>query len=337
MILVTGGTGLVGSHLLFQLVSKGKPVRAVYRDAAKLDTVRKIFSFYTDKAEAVFEQIEWSEATLNDIPALEKSFSGITHVYHCAALISFDPGDFKALVNTNEIGTANIVNLCILNKVRKLCYVSSIAALGKTMGGLKVDEETEWNSTNANPYALTKYLAEMEVWRATQEGVPAVIVNPGVIIGPGYWDSGSGKLFRIAEKGSRFYPPGGSGFVSVDDVVRIMIQLMESYIENEQYIAVESNLSYQQILSDIAKALGRPVPRVQIPIGLLKLLWRIDWLSNFLLGSKRSLIKAQVTSLMKRSYFENKKVRHQLDFEFTPLEESINFSSRKFRESNPSR
>ncbi|MGB5236227.1 MAG: NAD-dependent epimerase/dehydratase family protein [Flavobacteriaceae bacterium] len=336
MILVTGGTGLVGSHLLFQLVSKGKPVRAVYRDSAKLETVRKLFALYSDKADTIFTQIEWSEATLNDIPALQKAFSGVTHVYHCAALISFDPGEFKTLINTNEIGTANIVNLCIAHKVRKLCYVSSIAALGKTIGGAKIDEDTEWHSTNSNPYALTKYLAEIEVWRATQEGIPAVIVNPGVIIGPGYWESGSGRLFKAASKGSRFYPPGGSGFVSVGDVIRMMIQLMESDVENEQFVAVESNLSYRQVLSDIATALGRQAPKVEIPIWLLKILWRLDWLSSFLGGRGRRLTQAQVVSLMKRSYYENQKVRHQLKFEFTPLIDSINFSAKKFRESNPS-
>ncbi len=336
MILVTGGTGLVGSHLLFQLASKGMPVRAVYRDAAKLETVRKLFAFYTEEADAIFGQIVWSEASLNDIPALEKAFARVTHVYHCAALISFDPGDFKALVRTNEIGTANVVNLCVSHKVRKLCYVSSIATFGKSPIATQIDEDTEWQVGNTNPYALTKHLAEMEVWRGTQEGVPAVIINPGVIIGPGYWESGSGRLFRIADKGSRFYPPGGSGFVSVRDVIQMMVQLMESEIENEQFIAVESNLSYHQVLSDIALALGRKVPRKKIPVWSLKLLWRLDWLSSIFGGRNRRLTKAQVTSLTKRSYYKNDKARHQLGFEFTPLLESIAFSAEKFRESNPS-
>ncbi|MEN8788940.1 MAG: NAD-dependent epimerase/dehydratase family protein [Flavobacteriaceae bacterium] len=336
MILVTGGTGLVGSHLLFQLVSKGLAVRAVYRDFTKLEGVRKLFGFYSEDADAYFEQINWSEASLNDIPALEEAFSSVTHVYHCAALISFDPGDFKALVRTNQIGTANVVNLCITNKVHKLCYVSSIATLGKTPDNSKIDEETAWNSTNGNPYALTKHLAEMEVWRGTQEGVPAVIVNPGVIIGPGNWKSGSGKLFRLAAKGLSFYPPGGSGFVSVDDVIRMMVELMESEIENEQFIAVESNLSYQEVLSDIALALGRKVPTKKIPMGLLKLLWRLDWLRGNLSGQQRKLTKAQVASLMKRSYYNTDKARHRLKFEYTPLLSSIEFTTKKFRESNPS-
>jgi nucleoside-diphosphate-sugar epimerase len=331
MILVTGGTGLVGSHLLFQLVSKGLSVRAIYRDSSKLEDVRVLFGFYSEDADTYFEQINWSKATLNDIPALEEAFADVTHVYHCAALISFDPEDFKALVRTNEIGTANVVNLCINHNVRKLCYVSSIAALGKTLDDSKIDEETEWNSARGNPYALTKHLAEMEVWRGTQEGVPAVIVNPGVIIGPGNWESGSGRLFSFAAKGGSYYPPGGSGFVSVDDVIRMMVQLMESDIENEQFIAVESNLSYQEILSDIALALGRKPPKNEIPIGLLKLFWRLDWLRSNFGGQKRKLTKAQVEALMKRSYYNTDKARHRLNFEYGQLLDSIEFTAKKFR------
>ncbi len=335
MILVTGGTGLVGSHLLYQLVSRGLAVRAIYRDFTKLDGVRKLFGFYTEDADAYFDQINWFEATLNDIPALEKAFSGVTHVYHCAALISFDPGDFKALVLANEIGTANVVNLCISHKVLKLCYVSSIAALGKTPDDSAIDEETEWNSNHSNPYSLTKHLAEMEIWRGTQEGVPAVIVNPGVIIGPGNWNSGSGMLFRAAAKGSRYYPPGGTGFVAVGDVIRMMVQLMESEIENEQFIAVEINLSYQEVLSTIALALGCKAPTKKIPKEMLKLFWRLDWLRSSISGSKRKLTKAQVASLMKRNYYDTEKARTALNFEYSPLLKSIEFSAKKFRESNP--
>jgi len=337
MDLITGGTGLVGSHLLFQLTSKGAKVKAVYRDSSKLDNVLKLFSYYTEDPETLFARIQWVEAPLNNIPALESAFENISQVYHCAALISFDPNDFKALVRTNEVGTANVVNLCISKNVRKLCYVSSIAALGKTPDRAEIDEETEWKSGHTNPYALTKHLAEMEVWRATQEGVPAVIVNPGVIIGPGFWEGGSGRLFETAAKGSRYYPPGGSGFVSVIDVVNMMIRLMESNIKSERFIAVERNLSYKQILTEISEELGRPAPTVEIPIWILNLLWRIDWLRCFLGGGKRNLSRAQVASLRNRSYYNNNKARQLLGFEYTSLQNGIAFSAKKFKEANPSR
>lgn len=326
----------MGSHLLFQLMERGSSVRAIYRDKSKLAVVRNIFSFYSEHSEQLFENIHWVEAHLNDLPSMERAFEDITHVYHCAAMISFDPGDLQALIRNNEVGTANLVNLCIARKIKKLCYVSSIAALGKNRNGSLINEDNEWRGSNSNPYALTKHLAEMEVWRGTQEGVPAVIVNPGVIIGPGIWNSGSGKLFRIASKGSRYHPPGGSGFVTVDDVVRMMIQLMESEVKNERFIAVGENLSYSQILSKLAGHMGRPKPSVSIPFWILKVLWRLDWIWHLISGHQRKLTRAQVDSLANRNFYDSSKTKDFIGFEYHSLEDCVAFSSKKFKEAYPS-
>lgn len=335
MILVTGGTGLVGSHLLFHLAQAGHVVKAIYRTTHRLEKVRRLFSYYSENPDNIYHNIHWIKADLNDLSLLEKAFEDITHVYHCAALISFDPSDFKILQKVNETGTANLVNMCISKRITKLCYVSSIAAIGKSPNSSLVTEDNEWRSSHANPYALTKHLAEMEVWRGTQEGVPAVVVNPGVILGPGFWDYGSGKLFKIAAKGSRFYPPGGTGFVTVQDVVRMMIELMNSEITNERFIAVAENLSYSQILSRLATCLEVRVPRVKIKIWQLKLLWRIDWLWNKLSGQKRKLSKAQVASLKERSIFDNSKATRFIDFEYKPMDDYLSFYCLKFKEENP--
>ena len=191
MVLVTGGTGLVGSHLLLKLAQQNKSVRALYRKGANLERVKTVFSYYSKNSKSLYETIEWAEADLNDLPKLTLAFKDITHVYHCAAYISFDPSNYKILRATNIKGTANIVNLSIANKVEKLCYVSSVATLGYDAD--LITEETQWEGNqNQSVYAISKYGAEMEVWRASQEGVAAVIVNPGVILGPGFWNSGSG-------------------------------------------------------------------------------------------------------------------------------------------------
>ena len=235
MILVTGGTGLVGSHLLLHLLHGELKVKATYRNADKLEDVKKIFSYYTADTEELFAKIKWIEADLNDLPSLEDAFKGITQVYHCAALISFDPRDFHELRKINIKGTANVVNLCIAKKVKKLCYVSSIGAIGPSLNGGMSTEENEWQDGVSNVYAMSKHSAELEVWRGSQEGIPVVIVNPGVILGPGFWNSGSGLLFKMASEGPRFYPPGGTGFVTVNDVVKTMVQLMDSDIKNEAF------------------------------------------------------------------------------------------------------
>ena len=335
MILVTGGTGLVGSHLLLHLVKMDSSIRAIYRNPDKLQLVRKVFSYYVPNPDELLEKIEWVAADINDIPAMELAFEGINAVYHCAALISFDPKKLQELIQINEVGTVNMVNLSISRQIRKFCYVSSIAAIGKPEDQVWLNENTEWKNVHSNPYALTKHLAEMEVWRATQEGVPAVIVNPGVIIGPGFWDSGSGALFRAASKGPKYYPPGGTGFVAVEDVVQMMVQLMQSEIVNERFIAVSENLSYQEILKRITDQLGKKPARKELSLGLLKILWRLDWILSFVFGLKRRLSKAQVHSLQNRCYYNNDKAIKMLGFEYGSLNEAIEFSSTKFIEENP--
>ena len=201
MILVTGGTGLVGSHLLFHLISNGNTVRSNYRTKASIEKVRKVFGYYSEDPSTLLEQIDWVQADITDLGGLDCLFDGVQYVYHCAALISFDPKDFKLLERINVEGTANIVNLCLKYGIKKLCYVSSIAAIGPSIKQKEVTEENEWNEAKANVYGITKYNAELEVWRGSQEGLNIVIVNPGVVIGPGFWKSGSGTFLPMYPRG----------------------------------------------------------------------------------------------------------------------------------------
>ncbi len=335
MILVVGGTGLVGSHLLFHLVSKGNSVAAIYRQGSDLDKVKGVFSYYTDTPQELFNTIRWVEADITDIPSMEVAFSGITSVYHCAALISFDPRDFKSLQKINVEGTANIVNLCLACDITKLCYVSSIATIGKSTGSSPVTELSGWNSNDPNVYALSKHQAEMEVWRGAQEGLQVVIVNPGLIIGPGYWDRGSGRLFRISARGRTYYPPGGSGFITVNDVVKIMVSLMESDIRDERFILIDKNLTFKEILSNVAREFGKNTPKKQLKYWQLNLMWRLDWLISRVTGRDRLLTKKGVKAMKQQQHYSNKKVVGILDYEFELMAEAIYFSCNRFKESNP--
>ena len=235
MILVTGGTGLVGSHLLYHLALENEEIRAVYRTKSSLEKVKKVFSFYTDDA-SLFTKIKWCKADITEVPAMINAFKGVDYVFHCAAFISFNPKDYKEMRKVNIHGTAIIANLAIDAKVKKLCYVSSIAAVGDNLKGDIINEDCEWNKEVDNSgYSITKFGGEMEIWRASQEDVDVVIVNPGVILGAGFWDSGSGKLFDQVYKGFNYYTEGVTGFVSVQDVVKSMILLMKSNIKNERF------------------------------------------------------------------------------------------------------
>ncbi|MEH6762518.1 MAG: NAD-dependent epimerase/dehydratase family protein [Maribacter arcticus] len=332
MVLVTGGTGLLGSHLLFKLVNDNIEVRALYRTSEKLDQVKKIFGYYSPNANILFEKIDWIKADILDIPSLELAFVEVTHVYHCAAYISFNPSDFKLLERINREGTANVVNMCIALGVKKLCHVSTIGTIGRPISNKKATEETEWGRQHANPYAITKHLAEMEVWRGAQEQLQTVIVNPGVILGPGFWESGSGTFFKTASKGYPFYPPGGSGFITVADVTRSMVNLMNSKITGERFILVARNLSYKEILSHITSTMGKKAPSKELKLWQLQLVKFGDQIRNIITGKARTITNSTIYGLQHPTKFDNSKVTNALEFEFEPLEETIKFSAKLFSE-----
>ena len=333
MILVTGGTGLVGSHLLYKLVSNNEPVRAIYRRKHKLDAVKKVFSYYSDNAESLYNKIEWVDANLIDTTSLEPAFKSITYVYHCAAFVSFEPDKYHELRKINIIGTANIVNLCIANAVKKLCYISSIAAIGHNENPEKlITENTEWNPEEDNSvYAITKYGAEIEVWRGTQEGVDAVIVNPGIILGPGFWKGGgSSSLFKQIYKGFKYYTHGTTGYIDVWDVINIMHQLMHSGIKNERYILISENLSFKDFQDKTAKALGVNPAKKEASKLILEIGWRLDWLNHKLFGKRRKLSKQVAQTARNKTIYDNSKIKTALNFEFNSVEYSINKVSNYF-------
>jgi len=324
MILVTGGTGLVGAHLLYKLSSNNERVRAIYRNEKKLSNTKNVFSCYTKDYEAVFDSIEWIKADILDIPALSKVFKGITKVYHCAAFVSFEPDKYQLLRKTNIEGTANIVNLSIANSIEKLCYVSSIATLGTTLDNTLINEETIWDpEADNNVYAITKYGAEIEVWRGTQEGLNAVIVNPGVILGAGIWRYGSGSLFKKAKNGLKFYTKGTVGLISVEDVVNIMMALMTSKIINERFVLVAENWTYKKFLQALAKSVNKKVPKKIASQSILNLVWKLDWLNHKITGNRRRLTKHIANSLSTETYYSSDKIKKALDYEFKAVDKTI--------------
>jgi len=324
MILVTGGTGLVGSHLLFHLVQRGEKVVAIHRKNSSMEAVKRVFSYYTDSYSQLFSSITWMEADITNIPALTIAFKDISYVYHCAALISFSDKDYKKMRKINIEGTANIVNLCIVNQIKKLCFVSSVAAVGKPITGKNITENNEWNVADNNyGYAITKYGAEIEVWRASQENIDVVVVNPGVILGAGFWQSGSGKLFDKIYNGFPFYTNGVTGFIDVVDVVKVMIQLMQGPINNERFILVSDNHSFKEVFFSIADALGKKRPYIKSNKLLGELAWRFGWLFSKITGTDPLITKQSVQSSQKHYHYSNTKIKEAIDFQFMPLKDTI--------------
>jgi len=334
MILVTGGTGLVGSHLLLELVKSGDKVRAIHRKDSDLQAVKHVFSYYipADEIDFLFSKIEWKEANLNDIPALTGAFTGITTVYHCAALISFDTSDEKALRKINIEGTANIVNLCVAFKIEKLCYISSVAAMDLSLGEKFVTENFTWNQEKYhNGYAISKHGAEIEVWRGTQEGVPAIVLNPGIILGPGFWNTGSGQLFKKIDEGLNYHFPKITGFVGVQDVVKAAVTAMGTGIENEQYIVVAKNLSFKEVMRLVAESIEKPAPKKPLKPWMVFIGWIYQSITSSLFGTKKLINREDHKSLFKHSFYSSKKLKSEFSFEYTPIKEVILETGKIFR------
>ncbi|MEY3498919.1 MAG: hypothetical protein RL308_588 [Bacteroidota bacterium] len=327
MILVTGATGLVGSHLTLQLIENGESVRAIYRAENSKVATKSLFDLY--QKGNLYDKIDWIQADITDIPSLEIAFANVDSVFHCAALISFDPKDEALLRKTNIEGTANIVNFCISKNVKKVCYISTIAALGdlKSFETI-INEATEWNpEKHHSDYAISKYGAEIEIWRGQQEGLDVVVLNPGIILGPGFWNKGSGQLFSAVANGMSFYTKGFSGFVAVTDVVQLLILAMKTNLNNqingERFVIIEGNYSYEVILNTIAQALKVKKPRFYASPWLTKIAWRLDWIATTIFNQKRKLSKETARSSHSTDLYSNEKAKTIFQFEFRNVKEYI--------------
>ena len=253
MVFVTGGTGFLGAHLIHHLL-KGKHIIALKRPSSNLDLLNRVFSYYGDARDKTNGKLEWVEGDLLDIGKLDEQITDISEIYHAAAMVSFQPQDKAKMMHTDIIGTANLINAALNKNIRKFCHVSSIAAIGRGENNQFIDENTLSKASRRNSnYAISKYGAEREVWRGLKEGLPIVIINPSVIIGPGETKSGTGKMISVVLNGLKFYSTGCNGFVDVRDVVEIMNQLAESATNGERFIISAENLSYKEIFSMMHK------------------------------------------------------------------------------------
>jgi nucleoside-diphosphate-sugar epimerase len=328
MILVTGGTGLVGAHLLYELTSSGNRVKALRRQQSNTDWVRKIFSYYTDQADILFSQIEWVEGDILDYLSLEKTLKGVTSIYHCAAIVSFHGDDHDMILNNNVKGTGNLIDAALHNGVSRFCHVSSIAALGKTQDGSEITEETYWTpSKRKSGYSLSKFFSEMEVWRGIEEGLDAVIVNPSIIMGPGNWEIGSPKLFQSIWKGLKYYTKGIAGFVDVRDVVKAMILLMNEQrfkeVKNQRFILNAGNLSYQDFFNKIADGLNKPRPRNFASDIKLHIAWRMAKAGSFFTGKPPVITREALSGTNQKNNYSGEKITRSIGFDYRSLDSSI--------------
>jgi nucleoside-diphosphate-sugar epimerase len=325
MVLVTGATGLVGSYLLFELLNKEASVKALRRNDSSAELVENVFRLYTDHPEDKLGRIDWIEGNMADIFSLESAMKGVDEVYNCAALMSFEPKDHRNMLRTNATGTANVVNAALQTGIRKLCHVSSIAALGRPENKKDIiDERLVWKSSRNNSvYSISKYESEREVWRGIAEGLNAVIVNPSVILGYAGKDTGSARIFLTAWRNTTFYPPGVNGFVDVRDVATAMTLLMGSDIQNERFILSADNLSYKQLFELMSMQYQKPGPKYKVGAFPASLAWRAERLRSWLSHKSPLLTRETARTACKKHYYSSEKIKEATGFEFRSLEETI--------------
>ena len=322
MIFVTGGTGLVGSHILLELSQKGEQFKALKRDSSSLSICENIFKYYN--AEDLFEKINWVVGDVNDVPSLGSGMQNCEQVLHCAAVVSFQPTDAELLKKVNVEGTANVMNVALTSGVKKVGFVSSIAALGRNSTEGIVDEECHFKATKLDSnYALSKYYAEQEVWRASQEGLNVVIVNPSVILGPGDWNTGSSQIFQKIHSGLKFYTPGSTGYVDVVDVANSLVTLLSSDVKNERFIVNGANLKYRDCFDRIAVAFNKPKATIKVTSLLKEIAWRLESVRSYFLGTKALLTRETANSAMTNSSFSTAKIKEVINFNFTDIDATI--------------
>lgn len=323
MIFITGGTGLVGSHILLKLSQQKIPFKALKRKNSSLDICKNVFNYY--EADHLFNSIIWENGDVNDIPSLEEAMKDCDKVIHAAAMVSFHKEDAEQMNKINIEGTKNIMNIAISLGMKKVSYISSIASLGRNTSEQNIiDEECYFQINNKESnYSISKYYSEQEVWRASQEGIDVVISNPSFILGPGDWTKGSSQIFQKIYHGLKFYTNGSTGYVDVVDVANCAILLLHSDIKNERFIINGENLKYRDVFDWIADGFGKKRATIKVTPFLKEVAWRSEYILSFLTGKKELITRESANSAMNKSYYSTKKIDKIFGYKFTPIKDSI--------------
>ncbi|MGZ3861876.1 MAG: NAD-dependent epimerase/dehydratase family protein [Bacteroidia bacterium] len=331
MVLVTGATGLVGSHLTANLLLQGRKVRALYRDKNKTENVREVLSFYTGEYDKYFSAIDWAEGDVTDVFSLEDALNGIEEVYHCAGYISFDEKESRQLHKINAEGTANVINISLGKNIKKFCHVSSVATLQIQANKKYIDEFSVWKTASGTTsYAISKYRGEFEAWRGMSEGLNVLVVNPSVVLGAGCWGQSSGKIITQMKEGFSFYTEGITGYVDVRDVVTCMIRLMDENKFGARYILNSENLSFQYLTNELRRLFGKRPSNLKAGSFLLNIARYADGVRCFFSGKPRLITKSIVASAHEKNYFDNSKIRKELGYSFIPVSESLSYITSRY-------
>ncbi len=312
MILVTGASGILGSYICRELYRQGIPFKGMVRRSSNLTLLKDL------------PKVAITTGEIDDILGMEAMLEGVDTVIHCAGLVSFRKKDKKALYNTNVEGTRVVVNACLSKGVKKVIHISSIAALGRTKKNNLVRENTKWETSKLNTeYAKSKYLGELEVWRASSEGINVNVLNPSIILAPYYWERSSAQLLSFVKNGFLFYPSGNVNYVDLRDVTDTVLRLCKEDIKNERYILNSGSLPYKEFFEKVAERFGVEPPKVKLNKTLAWLGWGLDNFKSFITGRQALVTKESVRLSFSKSNYDNGKSYGLLKQGYRSLEDTL--------------
>lgn len=311
-VLITGATGFLGSNLADALVREGCRVRILRRPASDLRALAGI-------------DVEHVLGDIRDKDSLRKAVTGCDTVFHVAALVSYWRKQRPALYETNIGGTANVVDVCLEAAVNRLVHTSSVAAVGYAGDGIPADESTAFNWEPYDiGYRISKHRAELEVLRGVKQGLPAVIVNPSVIVGERDIHFNGGQIVRDVYQKRIFYSiDGGISVVYVGDVVRGHIAAARQGRIGERYILSGENLTHTQILEVTADVVGGWKPLVKLPLWGAKTLAAASEIIGNITDTKPWLPRELIAGITRTCWFSHEKASRELAFTVTPFRTAI--------------
>lgn len=327
MVFVTGATGLIGGYLLLELTKRGKQIRAMKRSDSSLSAIQKLFEEFSTIQQ--FNQIQWVETDLLDVPLLSESLQGVQTIYHTAGVVGFDDRKKEIIHQINVEGTENLINLAVSENVSEFVYVSSIAVLDNAPGEKMIDETSKWDGEQEHSeYAISKKKGEMAVWRGSQEGLKVLVVYPSVVIGSFDGKRASEQIFQLAGKKKMFASEGITGYVDVRDVAFSMAELVEKEKWNQSFIINSENKSFAEIMAFLRNKWNLSKIAV-LSESKLKLLRKISYISRFFGGKYMS--KSSYNALTGKSVYSSEKIKRELELKFISIDESLEFHSERFK------
>jgi dihydroflavonol-4-reductase len=320
MIAVTGANGLLGSFIVRKLIEQNRPFIAVVRDQSDTSLLKD-----------VADKITWRKADVLDPVALEDAFADITHVVHAAAMVSFNPLLAKKIIDINTIGTRNVVNACLGSTIKRLVHISSVAALGRQKDQLVIDENNKWVDSPLNSvYAESKYRAELEVFRAQEEGLSTVILNPSVILAPADWYKSSAKLFKYVWDERPFYIDGMLNYVDVRDVANAAVHMIDSSDENTRFIMNGGSVTFLDFFTKVAQEFNKKVPGIQLRRNFLQAAAVVERLRATFTNSEPLITRETVRLAGTRFSYNSDKIKKTLNFNFQSIDNTIKWCCKHY-------